>query len=90
MTREEETEVLALRFQELRRGELGKALEVATVVLLFATGTIVPGSTMPMPAFRVPVLGSMPLAFGLATVIDLVILGGLAAARREAGPPRSP
>jgi hypothetical protein len=69
---------------------LGKGLQVATMVLLFATGAIAPGSGMPMPIFALPVVGSMPLAFGLLTLIDLVVLAGLLMAGPRAGPTDAP
>jgi hypothetical protein len=56
---------------------LGKGLEIATVALLFATGTITPGSGVPMLAFRVPVLGSVAVVFVLATAADIAVLAGL-------------
>lgn len=56
---------------------LGKILEIATVVLLFVTGTILWDSTMPMPLFRVPVLYRTTVVFGLVTLADLAVLAGL-------------
>jgi hypothetical protein len=67
---------------------LGKALEVATIVLLFATGTIAPASTMPWIAFRVPVLGSTAVVFGLVALADLAVLAGLLRVRTDS--PGSP
>jgi hypothetical protein len=64
---------------------LGKALEVATVALLFATGTVGPGSGMPWIAFRVPVLGSTAVVFGLVGLADLVVLAGLLRVRTDTG-----
>jgi hypothetical protein len=69
---------------------LGKALEVATVVLLFATGTIGPGSMMPWIAFRVPVLGSTAVAFGLVVLVDLAVLAGLLRVRMDTGTTGAP
>ena len=64
---------------------LGKGLEIATVVLLFATGTIAPGSGMPLLAFRVPVLGSIPVVFGLVAAADVAVLVGLFRVRTDRG-----
>jgi len=69
---------------------LGKVFEVATVALLFATGTIPPDGTVPFLAFRVPLLGSAPIAFGLVILADLVVLAGLFRVRAAAGAPSSP
>ncbi len=69
---------------------LGKALEVATVALLFATGTIAPGSVMPWIAFRVPVLGSTAVVFGLVALVDLAVLVGLIRVRTDTGTTGSP
>ncbi len=68
---------------------LGKVFEVATVALLFATGTILWESTMPMPLFRVPVLYRTAVAFGLVILADLVVLAGLFRVRAAAGTPSS-
>ena len=69
---------------------LGKALEVLTVVLLFATGTVGAGSMMPWIAFRVPVLGSTAVVFGLAALVDLAVLAGLLRVRTDTGTTGSP
>ena len=69
---------------------LGKVLELATIVLLYATGTIRAGSTMPMLAFRVPVLDSTPVVFGLVALLDAAVLAGLLRVRTGAGPTGSP
>jgi hypothetical protein len=69
---------------------LGKALEVATVALLFATGTIATGSVMPWIAFRVPVLGSTAVVFGLVALVDLAVLAGLLRVRTDTDTTGSP
>jgi hypothetical protein len=70
--------------------KLGKALEVATVVLLFVTGMVAPGSWVPGIDFRVPVLGSAPVAFGLVGLADLAVLAGLLLVRTGADTTVSP
>ena len=57
--------------------KLGKGLELAAVALLFATGTVTAGSVVPLLAFRVPVLGSAAVVFGLVAILDLAVLAGL-------------
>jgi hypothetical protein len=69
---------------------LGKVLQVATVVLLFATGAVAPGSGVPLLAFRVPVLGSAPVVFGIVTLVDLAVLAGLSRVRTGTGATTSP
>ncbi len=69
---------------------LGKGLELASLALLFATGTIAPGSVMPVLAFRVPVLGSAPVVFGLVALADLAVLVGLLRVRTVTGALDSP
>jgi hypothetical protein len=68
---------------------LGKGLEIATVALLFATGTIAPGSGTPL-AFRVPVLGSAPMVFALVGVADVAVLIGLFRVRTDRGSTGAP
>jgi hypothetical protein len=69
---------------------LGKGLELASLALLFATGTIAPGSVMPVLAFRVPVLGSTPMVFGLVALVDILVLAGLLRVRTGTGTTGSP
>jgi hypothetical protein len=69
---------------------LGKGLELASLALLFATGTIAPGSVMPVLAFRVPVLGSAPVVFGIVALADLAVLAGLLRVRTDTGASDSP
>jgi hypothetical protein len=69
---------------------LGKGLEIATVVLLFATGTVAAGSGMPGIAFRVPVLGSTAVVFALVALADLAVLAGLLRVRTDTGATGSP
>jgi hypothetical protein len=56
---------------------LGKALEAATVLLLFATGAVTGSGTMPGPHFAAGMLSLQPLTFGLVLVLDLLVLTGL-------------
>jgi hypothetical protein len=56
---------------------LGKALEAASILLLFATGVVAKGATMPGPLFTVPLLGDPPWTFGLVFALDLLVLTGL-------------
>jgi hypothetical protein len=69
---------------------LGKVLQVATVVLLFATGAISPGSGVPVLAFRVPVLGNAAVTFALVALADVAVLAGLLRVRTDAGTTGSP
>lgn len=69
---------------------LGKALEAATVVLLYATGAIAPDSLMPVLALRVPVLDRAPVAFGIILLADLAVLVALMGVRSASGPAGSP
>jgi hypothetical protein len=69
---------------------LGKVLELASLALLYATGTIRLGSTLPYVAFRVPVLDSTPVVFGLVALLDAAVLAGLLRVRTGAGPTGSP
>ena len=69
---------------------LGKGLEIATVALLFATRTIVPGSGMPLLAFRVPVLGNAQVAFALVGAADVAVLIGLFRVRQDRGSTGAP
>jgi hypothetical protein len=69
---------------------LGKGLEIATVALLFATGTIAPGSGTPLLAFRVPVLGSVPMVFAFVGVADVAVLIGLFRVRTDRGSTGAP
>lgn len=69
---------------------LGKVLELATIVLLYATGAIRPGSTVPMLAFRVPVLDGTAVAFGVVALLDAAVLAGLLRVRTRGGPPATP
>jgi hypothetical protein len=54
---------------------LGKALEAATILLLFATGAIAGGGNVPY--FAAQALGSSPVLFGFAFALDLLVLVGL-------------
>jgi hypothetical protein len=56
---------------------LGKVLQIATVVLLFVTGTIQPESTVPFLAYRVRVLDRALVVFGLVALLDLAVLAAL-------------
>jgi hypothetical protein len=56
---------------------LGKILQIATVVLLFVTGTIRLAYTVPFFADRVPVLGWSLGIFGVVGLIDLAVLAAL-------------
>lgn len=56
---------------------LGKVLQIATVALLFVTGTIRPESTVPILAWRVPVLDRSLVAFGLVALLDLAVVAAL-------------
>ena len=69
---------------------LGKGIELATIVLLYATGAIRWGSTVPMLAFRVPVLDSTAVVFGLVALLDAAVLAGLLRVRTGAGRTGSP
>lgn len=69
---------------------LGKVFELATVVLLYATGAIRLGSIMPVVAFRVPVLDSTAVVFGLVALFDAAVLVGLLRVRSRAAPTTSP
>ena len=60
---------------------LGKVLQIATLALLFVTGTIRPESTVPVLAWRVPVLDRSLVAFGLVALLDLAVLAALFRAR---------
>ena len=69
---------------------LGKTLEAASILLLFATRAIDFGGTMPGPLFAVPVLGAPQWAFGLVLALDLFVLAGLVRARALPSPTGSP
>lgn len=64
---------------------LGKALEVATVALLYATGAVARDSLTPVLALRVPVLDRAPVAFGLIVLIDVAVLAALMGVRPATG-----
>jgi hypothetical protein len=69
---------------------LGKVLQIATVVMLFVTGTIRPESTVPILAYRVPVLDRALVVFGLVALLDLVVLAALFRVRTDTGTTASP
>jgi hypothetical protein len=60
---------------------LGKALEAATILLLFATGAVAGGGNLPY--FTAQALATSPLLLGLAFVLDLLVLAGLLRVRRN-------
>ncbi len=60
---------------------LGKALEAASILLLFATGAVAPGTTMPGPFFATRILSDPSWAFGLVFALDLLVLVGLVRVR---------
>jgi hypothetical protein len=56
---------------------LGKGLEIVTVVLLFFSVGVAPGSAVPPLGSRLPGIGSLPVVLGAVAALDIAVLVGL-------------
>ncbi len=60
---------------------LGKVLETASILLLFATGAVAAVTPIPGTPIAVPLLGYPPVTIGLVFALDLLVLAGLVRVR---------